>query len=375
MKRFSTVISLAALIVTSSFLVSCGGDTDGSGNVANSDTAPATLDATSLQIFSEGMNFQFTRTSGDATDGQEQGACAAISQTSSDVDIVTANGNNVTYELPSFVSNISYTYEKTSSNSGLIVITGDGSGDGDNVTEVDFDGDGVADFFFFDILDNFTDIFVNQAANNDEPFIATIRISFGSSGAIVENVSLDINLIGTSSALIPDLDFFVSTTNNDGAIFTLQDGSSVPIRYDLTDSSGVVTEVEVLAPELISAAGQLLMTFDGDGGDANIYELNGISSDDQGFPTASDQGIYDLEVTNFDGTTLGYSGIPFAWTLQSNAENRGLLTLLLPENGQNVSHQFVFFFDSTEAGRFIQIQPDTNYKGSFSLPFRDTENN
>ncbi len=346
MQKFKKAAVVAFASAASLFMVSC--DAGSSDEEGSTDPAPDTLDATSLMIFNDTtFRFDFGKISGDATTGTESGFCSSFepSETTT-LSLIDAVGAPTIYEFSTRISNVSYTYQKTGSHSGTIVITADGAPNPDAETLVE-------------------DIFVGSS------YTINLDIIFGSESNYVEEIFVDGNTNGTEDFSTVT---FSTNTVTYGASFVMQDDSAVPVGYGSEEAeTATKTVAEYLYPDTPFAS-QLFMVFDTalTTDPAELLQIAGVSSDDQGYEDVIDQGKVNVDTNSIDVSgdvtfVSTESSVTYAWEAVEN-DNTSADLILERTSGTEV---YRFNFSSFEDGTFTRTQPLDGATGSFSFPDLD----
>ncbi len=360
----SNVALLAVCLLSSIFFTSCGGGGGGGdgGGAKNNDTAPDTLDG--LQLFfvdAVPASFQFAKVGGDANAGGETGFSNSILGGGGDgatTTIVNEFGGEELFDLFENMTNITYTYTKTGTNTGRIVIN----------SQTTSNDTGNNDIFA-----------VESALGSDVDF--TMNVVFGSSGGFIGEIAID--YVDVPVEADPPTISYVLTSNNSTVSLQLQGGGAVPVGYDEDDAAGVVkvTPPQLYPLKFSDAANPLEMTFTS-GITPEIYKTLGVTSDDQGFGfLALDQGVTGLRTTEIVGTLdepgdpapddiiTDVGSVPYAWfgADVTGSDTIAELRLDLP-TGTEV---YRFAFTSIEEGTFTRTTPADGESGTFNFPNAD----
>lgn len=320
------------------FLTSCGGG--GGDNGQNTDAAPSTLDGLEL-FFVDGVtsaSFQFAKVSGNAASGTESGFANSIEGGDGFTTTVEDfSGFLQDFDLFERMSNITYTYTKTGTNSGTIVI----------------------DCQTFSNETGNVDIFANDDPSGSD-ITFTMNIVFGSEAGIIGQIAIEYIDVPVE-ADPPTISYFL--TSNDSTIsLQTQNGLPVPVGYDDKDASFVVKKTpDTLFPEKFSSIGtpflaELSVPSLEDGAPFLTFESIGVSSDDQGFGgDALDQGIINASLT-ISGTggseTISNLQLSYGWFGEAvtGSDTVAELRLVLPEGGGTQTLRLAF--SSFEQGSF-----------------------
>ncbi len=382
----SNVALLAVCLLSSIFFTSCGGGGGGDGGGAkNNDTAPATLDGLEL-FFVDGVasaSFQFAKVAGDANAAGETGFSNSIEGGDGfTTEVEDFSGFLQVFDLFERMSNITYTYNKTGTNSGLIVI----------------------DCQTFSNESGNVDIFANDDPSGSD-ITFTMRIVFGSASGVIGEVAIEYIDVPVE-ADPPTVSYFL-TTNNSTIKLQTQGGADVPVGYDEIDA-GVVTKKtpDTLFPEKFSAIGTPFLaqirvpSLEDNNTPFLTFDSIGVSSDDQGFGfEALDQGIINTGITitgALGSTTIPSEELSYGWFGESvtGSDTEAELRLILPDGTtQKLRLAFTSFeqgaltsdnltplinYLNNELGELAQPPtalpiPDTlpDVTGSFEFPFGD----
>jgi len=384
--KFRKLVNYTIISLLSIFIYSCGGEGDGSGidlsdfnnsdfenGIINTsdggfDPAPTTLDGTRLNVIgtaADDLSFFFTSSDFDTNTGIEQGTCHSFAVSTPSVTFTSNFGVDTVYELPHFVNTITYTYQKETPTSGQLIITGNGNGDGGSTLN---DNNGI-------------DIYVNQVPSGAE-FKATLNLSFGSTGAITGSTGIDAVVLGTSDEARQTIDYRVDTATH-GAQLTLQSGASLPLGYDASDASGVNRFTPApFFPLSLSGIGEVILDFNtlsfpvGSTFNVDTYQIIGISSDNQGFANAIDQGIATVVATDLDGNITTYNNVPYGWIASADSTSRVRLILDIPNQfGGTTTETYDLRFNTNFSGDFIEQQPIPGIEGTVNVPSNNPSNN
>lgn len=288
----------------------------------------------------QSASFQFAKVSGNAASGAESGFANSIEGGDGFTTTVEDfSGFLQDFDLFERMSNITYTYTKTGTNSGTIVI----------------------DCQTFSNETGNVDIFANDDPSGSD-ITFTMNIVFGSQSGIIGQIAIEYIDVPVE-ADPPTISYFL-TSNNSTIRLQTQSGLPVPVGYDDKDASFVDKKTpDTLFPEKFSSIGTPFLaelkvpSLEVDDPFLTLDSI-GVSSDDQGFGAdALDQGIIraDITISGESGSvTLGGLELPYGWFGEAvtGSDTVAELRLVLPDGATQTLR---LAFSSFEQGSFTSV--------------------